>query len=395
MGNKTFNGLAKGASLFLVGGILGSVLTYNTFEFDSNVPTNNTMTTSAEGTTEANAVVEEPKVYYSPSEALNTVVSIDVVTQAQTTGIFGELFGDIQATAQGSGVIYSEDQNGVYIITNNHVVEGAQDIKVRLHDDDEGAQAKLVGRDPSTDLAVIYVTKAELKSKGMDDYLVSQIGDSDEVEVFDTVYAIGNAAGEGKTGTTGSVSALDKEVGTTDGEEIQAIQIDAAINPGNSGGALVNENGELIGINFAKVVGTELEGMGYSIPINDAVVVANEIIETGSIEAPVVIGVESKPFMGVMTVDISKEVASQYNFNIADDIVVINQVVPGGPAFEAGMQKGDIIKKVEGKNIKDTEDLQAAISDYQVGDIIKVEVARGNKDVTLNVTLGDTALFQK
>lgn len=392
--NNTLSGLAKGAGLFVVGGVLGGVFTYNTLNFEKSIDTENVVGVSVEENVDPTIATTEENSYYTPAEAMNTVVSIDVVGETQGTGVFGEIFGGIQSASSGSGVIYSEDENGLYIITNNHVVEGGQDIKIRLNDSDEGASASLIGRDPSTDLAVIYVTKEEMTAKGMDDYLVSYIGNSDEIEVFDTVYAIGNAAGEGKSGTTGSVSALNKEITTENGETVDAIQIDAAINPGNSGGALVDEKGQLIGINFAKVVGTELEGMGYSIPINEAVEVANQIISEGTVEAPVVVGVEAKPYMGILTLDVSKEEARQFNINSEKDVILVSGIVSGSPAEKAGIIKGDVIKSADGQEVTNTDDLQQIIHGHDIGDEIKIVVIRETGEVPLNIVLGNSALYQ-
>ncbi len=396
--NKTFNTIAKSASLFLVGGALGGVMTYNLFDLQTNYNTSNLEQTAAESTVTTTSTetkpVEEEKANYSPSEAVNTVVSIDVGIKTQANGFLGEILGEQTGSASGSGVIYSEDENGIYIITNNHVVEGATSIAIRLDDDDEPATATLIGRDPSTDLAVIYVTKDELKAKNIDNYLISQIGDSDDLEVFDKVYAIGNAAGEGKSGTAGSISALNKTVPVDETTEIEAIQIDAAINPGNSGGALVNEDGELIGINFAKIVATELEGMGYSIPINDVVVIVNQIIEEGSVEKPIILGVESKPFIGVQMVEISKDEAAQYGFNLNKDIVVIQKVVFGSPADQAGLQQGDVLYALEGVEIDSAAQFKEEVGKYEIGDTVKLTIVRSGQEITGNITIGDSALFQ-
>ncbi len=397
MENKVFSNLAKGASLFLVGGVLGGVMTYSMADlnFDSN-------TTVAETESTVETVATEPteteKDTYSLSESLNTVVSIDVTMSATPqSDVLSDLFGQQPQTrevsASGSGVIYSEDENGIYIITNNHVVENADTIKIRVDDNDEPAEAKLIGRDPYTDLAVIYVTKDELKAKGIDNYLVSKIGDSDDLEVFEQVYAIGNAAGEGKSGTTGTISALDKDLDMGDGTTIEAIQIDAAINPGNSGGALVNADGELIGINFAKAVSTELEGMGYSIPINDAVVVVNNIIEKGSVEAPYVQGVESKPFMGVMLYDFTKEEAAQRGATIEDDVVVVTSVIEGSPADLSQLQAGDIIVSVNGTDVNSIDEVHEEVYKNEIGDTIDITIARNGRNYKTKMTLADSAKF--
>lgn len=394
---STMGKLAKGASIFLVGGVLGGVMTYNTLSLGyrsgaigeenvvaQEVSTDATTTTTGETTT----------ALYTPSEAVNTVVSIDV-TLKSTDGFINKLFGEQEIQASGSGVIYSEDENGIYIITNNHVVEGADSITIRLDDDDEPAEASLIGRDPNNDLAVIYVTKDELESKNIDNYLISHIGDSDELSVFDKVYAVGNAAGEGKSGTSGTISALDKDVTTEDGNDIEAIQIDAAINPGNSGGALLNENGELVGINFAKIVGTDLEGMGYSIPINDALVVVNEIIKEGTVENPVVLGVESKPFLGVSLFEMTKETAEQQGLRIDDDAVVVASVVPNSPAYNCGIEVGDVIVSLDGEDIDSIDELHEVLYKHDIGDTVSIGLLRNLHDtIDTTITIGNSALFE-
>ncbi len=393
MDNKIFDNIAKGASLFLLGGVLGGTLTYNTIDLDykyyDTTPTQNYQETSVTTSSESESITPDDVVKYTPSEALDTVVSIDVVLSTGGNGIFGSR----TYSGSGSGVIYSEDANGIYIITNNHVIEGANEIYIRLDDNDEQAQAFLIGRDPSTDLAVIYVTKEELQSNNINNYLVSHIGDSDELSVFDQVYAIGNAAGEGKSGTTGSISALNKSVPVDEDTTINAIQIDAAINPGNSGGALVNENGELIGINFAKIVSTELEGMGYSIPINEAVVVVNEIIENGSTTNPVIVGVESKPFMGVQTISLTAEAAAEYGFKFNKDIVVVSSVIYGSPADDAGLKSGDVILEFNGVEVSNYEELIAEIYKFEIGDTAEITILRDMQKLTTEITLGNSALY--
>ncbi len=403
MENKVFSNLAKGASLFLVGGVLGGVMTYNMTDINFN--SNTALTEVTDPTVET--VATEPlkptdgaKDTYTLSESLNTVVSIDITlgNQAQSD-VFADIFGQQPSkksvSASGSGVIYSEDENGIYIITNNHVVENAKTVQIRIDDDDKPADAKLIGRDPSTDLAVIYVTKTELAESGIDNYLVSKVGNSDKLEVFEQVYAIGNAAGEGKSGTTGTISALDKSLDLGDGTSIDAIQIDAAINPGNSGGALINGDGELVGINFAKAVSTELEGMGYSIPINDAVVVVNDIIKNGTVEKPVVVGVESKPFMGVMLYNLSKEEASQRGITIDKDVVIITSVIEGSPADLAKIEAGDIVSAVNGVDVNKIEELHKEVYKNKIGDTIDVTITRNGKNYKTKVTLGDSAEFQE
>lgn len=403
MSDNKFNGLVKGASLFLVGGVLGGVMTYNTIESDIiNMPNSNVEQAVTNGLTEqpsetVSTNVSTPK--YTPAEAINTVVSIDVTTTTQSNSPLSEIFGkDIVSKASGSGVIYSEDANGIYIITNNHVVEGADTIAIRLNDDDEPATASLIGRAPSHDLAVIYVTKDELKAKGIDDYLVAHIGNSDDLSIFDEVYAIGNAAGEGKSGTKGSISVLNKDVAVDRDTNINAIQIDAAINPGNSGGALINSDGELIGINFAKIVATNLEGMAYSIPINDVVPVVNDIIAKGSVGNPYIAGVESNPFVGIKTIGISQEDAASYNIKLDNDALIIADIVSNSPAVDAGLKKGDIISTLDGRSISSIDEFRDVINQHAIGDTVAMTVQRVNDagelvDFSTQITFGNSALF--
>ncbi len=400
--NEAMATLAKTASIFLIGSVAGGVFVFNAYKLDTQpnyaTSTNHGLVDTVDSQEVIAPVeptpIEEVKNTHKLSEVENTVVSLNV-TLKQTDSIFSELFRDTQPKASGSGVIYSEDDNGVYIITNNHVVEGSESIEVTVADEDEPINAKLIGRDPSIDIAVIYVDKKELEESSEGKYLLSFIGDSDELKMFDEVYAIGNAAGEGKSGTKGTVSALDKKIPVDDGRgsEINAIQIDAPINPGNSGGALVNEDGQLIGINFAKVVAKELEGIGYSIPVNDVVTVANEIIERGNTDTPIVLGVESRPIMGVIVISITEEDARDIGIFYDHDVVMIVSVGENSPAEKAGIKKGDIILALNDKKITSKEELTEEISNFEIGEEIELTISRDNETIKVKLVLADSALF--
>ncbi len=396
--NEAIATLAKGASIFLIGSVAGGIFVFNVYNFDE--PSSNyEADLRTEQSQEVNAPVEptpieDIKNTYELSDAVNTVVSLNV-TLRQPDSIFSELFREGQSKASGSGVIYSEDKNGVYIITNNHVVEGSEAIEVTVGNDDVPVRAEIVGRAPSSDIAVIYVDKQELEESSNGKYLISHIGDSDDLEMFDEVYAVGNAAGEGKSGTKGTISALNKNIPIGDGygSEINAIQIDAPINPGNSGGALINEDGQLIGINFAKVVAQELEGIGYSIPINDAVIVANEIIERGNMDTPVVLGIESRPIMGVSVISVSAEEARELGLYFNNSVVIVAGIAENSPAEEAGIRKGDIILKFNDTKITSSKELTDEISKYEIGDEVEILISRENEIIKVDLVLADSALF--
>ena len=211
---------------------------------------------------------------------LPSIVAIDVTAVSKQQDFFGRTY-ESEQTGSGSGILLQEDENAIYIATNNHVVEDSTDVQITFSDETK-ASAKVVGTDASSDLAVVKVEKSELSETTLSGIKVAEIADSTKIKVGEQAIAIGNALGYGTSVTVGYVSAKDREISTSteeSGSTMKLIQTDAAINPGNSGGALVNSKGQVIGINSSKFASEEVEGMGFAIPISDAMPILKSIID--------------------------------------------------------------------------------------------------------------------
>jgi len=265
----------------------------------------------------------------------------------------------------GSGIIYREDG---YIITNQHVIDNASEIVVTLHDGTE-YEGRVLGQDTKTDLAVIKIEANNLPA--------GKFGDSTKLKVGELAVAIGNPVGVEFSGTVtaGIISALDRSlsVGET---EMKLIQTDAAINPGNSGGALVNERGEIIGINSVKLASSEIEGMGFAIPINDALPIINELMQNGYIK---------RPWIGVGITNVTEQASEKYNLPIG---VYVAKVYFNSPAEEAGFMVNDVITAIDGEKVETVEQLSDKVAEFEPGDVIKVTLYRNNEKKDVNVTLG-------
>ncbi|HVU22733.1 MAG TPA: Do family serine endopeptidase [Opitutus sp.] len=288
-----------------------------------------------------------------------------------------QFFGDIPEQERehkeeglGSGVIISPDG---FILTNNHVVEGADELKVSLSDDRE-LVAKVIGADPKTDIAVIKVEAEHLPTL--------TLADSDKIRVGDVVFAVGNPLAVGETVTMGIVSAKGRTVGILDdvaGYE-SFIQTDAAINMGNSGGALLDAKGRLIGINSAILSPSRGNiGIGFAVPINLASAVMRSLIETGSV---------SRGYLGVQSQTLTPDDAEALGLSRNTKGVTITDVTPNSPADKAGLERGDVILAVNDKAVGELSDLRLAIAQTAPGTKVKVKVARDGKDKVLDVTLG-------
>lgn len=279
-------------------------------------------------------------------------------------------------TSAGSGIIFSEDDENVYIATNNHVIEEAESISVTIGDEN-GVSAKVVGTDSSADLAVISISKADLKAEGIESVTIAEFGDSDSISVGQSVIAIGNALGEGKVATGGMISSKLKTI-TIDGVAYTVIQTDSAINPGNSGGALVDYEGKVIGINTAKSSSSTIEGVGYAIPSNKALPILNDLLENGT--AP-------KPYLGIVGMDVTDEVSQKYGLPKG---AYIAQVLENSGAADAGLREGDIITEFNGEKVTDMETLKAILADLSIGDIVSIKVIRnGSNTINTNITIYD------
>jgi Do/DeqQ family serine protease len=291
--------------------------------------------------------------------------------------LFGQFFGGVpreqRERSLGSGVIVSSDG---YILTNDHVVEGASDIEVSFGDQDH-TPARVVGTDSPTDLAVVKVDRQGLTPLAL--------ADSSKVEVGDIALAIGDPFGLGRTVTMGIISATGRGNLGIEGEE-DFLQTDAAINPGNSGGALINTRGELIGVNTAILspTGGNL-GIGFAVPSNMARSVMEQISKNGKVV---------RGYLGVVVQSITPELAKQFGASSGNG-ALIGEVEPGSPAEKAGLQRGDIVLELNGKSLRDPRELQLGVSKMRPETTINVTILRDGKQQQVSVTLGEEASQDK
>ena len=298
--------------------------------------------------------------------------SVVVITTEQVVYSQWSWYGQSQVeSGAGSGVIISSDG---YILTCAHVVDGASTITVTIGDKDY--TATLVGEDTTSDIAVIKIDA--------DGLTPATVGNSDSLKVGQSVMAVGNPLGElGGTVTGGMISALNRSVtiqGSSSVNTMSLIQMDASVSPGNSGGGLFNMNGELVGIVNAKSSSSDAEGLGFAIPINDAIKVAQELLENGY--------VTGRPYLGITYLAVTDaQTASQLGVNAYGVYVV--EVVKGGPAEKAGLQAGDRIVSVDGTEIASKDDLGTLMQKHAAGDTLSITIARDGQMQTVNVTLGE------
>ena len=271
----------------------------------------------------------------------------------------------VETEGVGSGVIFKSDG---YIVTNNHVINGAKELIVSLSDG-RTMRGKVIGADEVTDLAVVKIDAKDLPT--------AAFADSDQIVVGEPAIAIGNPMGLEFKGsvTSGVVSALNRTLDNSD-SRVKLLQTDAAINPGNSGGALVNADGEVIGINSVKLAASGVEGMGFAIPSNTVI---KELMDKGYV---------ARPYLGVSVFD--PETAARFGYSLdIDKGVYIFKLVLGGPSDKAGLQRGDIILKADGEEVNSVSDLRAKVSAHKVGDTITLTIDRNDHERTVDVTLDE------
>ena len=315
--------------------------------------------------------------------AMPSIVSITNMSVQEVQSFFGGTQQQ-ESTSVGSGIIIGQTDSELLILTHNHVVEGNEKLTGSFVDN-ESVEANVKGTDSTKDLAVVAVKISDVKDSTMDEIAVATMGDSSKLQVGEQVVAIGNALGYGQSVTSGIVSATERTLDGYEGGTL--IQTDAAINPGNSGGALLNSNGEVIGINTAKVATDSVEGMGYAIPISDA---SDTIQNLMNQETKTKVSEAEQGYLGIQGVDVSDESAKMYNMPTG---VYISDVVKNGGAQQAGLTKGSVITGLEGTTISDMNSLKEQLQYYRVGDKVKVTVqVPGNNgeytEKTVEVTLG-------
>ncbi len=314
---------------------------------------------------------------YASNKILPSIVGINV--EYSVNSMFSMFGAQAQssATAAGSGIIISEDG---YILTNNHVVDSeesssfyelssANKITVQLYNDDKQYDAKIVGQDDETDLAVIKIDASNL--------VAAEFADSDSLKVGEFAMAVGNPLGLGSSITSGVISALNREITDSDGKTYTLIQTDAAINSGNSGGALVNSEGKVIGVNTMKVSSTGVEGMGFAIPINSTIDITDQLIQYNKVK---------RPYIGISGVDVDEQTAKAYNMVVG---IYVRSVENFSAAEKAGLQIGDIIIEADGQKITTMDELNEIKNKHAIGDELKIKINREGQEQEINLTLGE------
>ena len=394
--NKKKLRIGKSILLPFVSGIIGAstviatciyVPSINSKLFQgSNQNSSTTLTSSTNVATPASAInlteYSETSIAVA-NKVLPSIVGIKV--QYNVSYNMGGFFGSntkqsSTAESQGSGIIISEDG---YIVTNNHVIDSsstssnsfysiseANKIIVNLHDDPTDYEATIVGTDSLTDLAVIKIDKNDLTP--------AELGDSDSVLVGEFVMALGNPLGMQSSVTSGIVSAVNREVESSDGQTYTAIQTDTAINSGNSGGALVNSKGEVIGINTLKLSGESIEGMGFAIPISSAKNIIDQLIEFKTVK---------RPYIGISGIDIDEQASKYYNIPIG---VYIQSIEENSPAQSAGLKIGDVITKINDTSVSTVDALNKVKNNCNIGDTVTLTIMRGGEEKQISLTLAES-----
>ncbi|MDD3219129.1 MAG: trypsin-like peptidase domain-containing protein [Lachnospiraceae bacterium] len=388
-------GLVAGGTMFGVNAIAdklagnsGSAKVESTTEsMQEEVPADTVEPKETEDATQASTPNTVSSVESVANTAMPAVVAITNKSVQEVQSWFGGQTQQYESESSGSGIIVGQNDTELLIATNNHVVEGANSLTVAFVDD-QAIEAQTKGTDADNDLAVIAVKTEDIPKETLDKIKVVELGDSDALNVGEQVVAIGNALGYGQSVTTGIVSALNREV-TVDNTTSSLIQTDAAINPGNSGGALLNMKGQLIGINAIKYAASEVEGMGYAIPIATAEPILDELMNR---ETRYKVSEDNASYLGITCMNVASETAQAYGMPVG---VYITEVTEGGPAQAAGIQKGDIITKLDGSSVSDYEALVNALNYYAAGEKIDVVISRADNgeyvEQTISVTLGNKA----
>lgn len=308
-----------------------------------------------------------------------------------TSSFFGQTFSEDQASS-GSGIVVGETDTELLIVSNNHVVADAETLEVTFIDGSV-AEAHIKGLDSSMDLAVIAVKLENISDETRAAITIATLGNSDDLKLGEPVVAIGNALGYGQSVTDGIVSALNREITLDDGSKGVFVQTNAAINPGNSGGALLNMNGEVIGINSSKIGGSVIEGMGYAIPISSANPIIADLMERQTRSK---VKEDQIGYMGIAPQEVTEQISQMFNM---PEGIYIQSIEEGSAAETAGMMAGDIITKFDGQRITSYAELQNVLQYYAVGDSAKITVQRPENgqytEHEIQITLGKRPAAQK
>ena len=323
---------------------------------------------------------------------LPSIVSITNMSVQEVQNFFGGI-SQQESESAGSGIIISQNDSELLVVTNNHVVEGSDTLTVTFNDGNS-VEAQIKGTDSARDLAVVAVPLDKISDDTMNAIKVATLGDSDSLKVGEPAIAIGNALGYGQSVTTGVISALNRSVsetneqtGETTESDAKLIQTDAAINPGNSGGALVNASGEVIGINSSKLVGDSVEGVGYAIPISDV----SDLIQNLMNQATKTkVAEKDQGAIGIKGMSVPAEYSKQLNM---PEGVYVSEITKGGGAEAAVMTKGSVITAIDGTTVSSMDDLQEQLQYYAKGDKVSltIQIPQSNgeyEEKTVEVTLG-------
>ena len=386
---KSGTSFAKSILIPFVSGVVGCAVVIGTCFYvpsirSSILGTENTINNS-QTSSESNGYVSQTSLsnysdtaVYAANKILPSIVGITVEYNVKSLiSMFGNRNTQSTATASGSGIIISDDG---YILTNNHIVSSSSEsdfyevssatkVTVKLFNDETEYEAKIIGTDEQTDLAVIKIDKNDLPK--------AEFADSDSIKVGEFAMAVGNPLGMESSITCGVVSAVNRKITDSDGNTYTLIQTDAAINSGNSGGALVNSKGQVIGINTLKLQGTGIEGMGFAIPINSTEDVTSQLIEYSKVR---------RPYIGITGMDLDEETAK------ANDLVVgiyVKAVDDFSAAEKAGVKPGDVIIEADGQKITKMDELNEIKNKHQIGDTMTLKVNRDGQERELTITLAE------
>lgn len=347
-------------------------------------------TTSSSGET---VITDVSGVVKNVMPSVVAITSTQLVQSGYSGSLYDYYFGNgnsnnnqyEEQTGAGSGIIIGQNDTELLVVTNNHVVEGADSLQVQFIDG-ETVDAAIKGTDSEKDLAVVAVKLSDIKKATLEQIKVATLGDSDELEVGEGTIAIGNALGYGQSVTTGVVSALNREV-QYENRTMKLIQTNAAINPGNSGGALLNSKGEVIGINAAKYSSSSVEGMGFAIPVTSVKDVIENLMNKETLTK---VDSDKKGYLNIYGRDVTSTLSETYS--VPTGVYVI-EVMEGGAADKAGIEKSNVITKINGESVSSMEDLQRKLEYYEKGTevTLTIQYAKGNeyKEKEVKVTLGD------
>ena len=389
---RTKSGFGKSVLIPFISGVVGCTVVIGTCfgvpsiksklignQSTSSISTTNNSSTKSDGYVKQTSLENYSDTsVYAANKILPSIVGIKIEYTVNSTSIFGRT-GSSTASASGSGIIISEDG---YILTNNHVVSSsssesnyyyqiseATKVTVTLFNDETEYEAKIVGQDEQTDLAVIKIEKSGLTK--------AEFADSDDVKVGEFAMAVGNPINMTSTVTTGIVSAVNRKITDSDGKTYTCIQTDAAINSGNSGGALVNAQGKVIGINTLKLSGTGIEGIGFAIPINSTTDITSQLIQYSKVK---------RPFIGISGIDLDETTAKKYNLVVG---IYVKSVEDFSSAEKGGLKSGDVIIEADGKSIKSMDELNEIKNSHQIGDTMKLKINRDGSEKEITLTLGE------